>query len=198
MWYNKSKIKKTVNNHGVIAFPTETVMGLGVVYDDKEAYQKLNELKGRDPDKPYTMMLYDKADIEKYAKINKVAKIIIDNFMPGPITLLLPVKGDVPSFVTGNTKVIGIRVPNFETSLDVLKIVGKPMLVTSANKSGEKPAFTYKDTRNIFQDSVYYIKKDSLGNEPSLVLDVSDGIMKVVRNTKDKKLLNEIKAKVEE
>ncbi|MCD8195012.1 MAG: threonylcarbamoyl-AMP synthase [Coprobacillus sp.] len=198
MWYNKSKIKKTIKNHGVIAFPTETVMGLGVVYDDYEAYQNLNSLKGRDPDKPYTLMLYDKGDIDKYAKVNKMARIIIDNFMPGPITLLLPVKGDVPSFVTGNTKVIGIRVPDYQTSVDVLRIVGKPMLVTSANKSGEKPTLTYKDTRNIFQDSVYYIRKDSLGNEPSLVLDVSDGIMKVVRNTKDKALLNKIKAKVEE
>ncbi len=198
MWYNKRKIKKVIENHSVIAFPTETVMGLGVIFDDEIAYQNLNKLKGRNPDKPYTMMLYDKNDISKYAKINKTAKIIIDNFMPGPITLLLPVKGKLPSYVTGNTNVIGVRVPSYQVSLDILQIVSKPMLVTSCNIAGEKPASSYKEARNIFKDNIYYIKRDSQGNEPSLILDVTCDTIKVVRETKDKSLLNQIEKKVEE
>ena len=56
---------RALNDHKVIAFPTETVYGLGVFYDDYEAYQKLNEIKGRPEDKPYTMMVYDPEEISK-------------------------------------------------------------------------------------------------------------------------------------
>ena len=101
--------KERLLNHGVVAFPTETVMGLGVVFDDFEAYQKLNNIKRRPEDKPYTMMVKSTAEIQKYAVINEVTQRVIDAFMPGSITILVPVKeNSVPDYVTHNTNVIGI------------------------------------------------------------------------------------------
>jgi L-threonylcarbamoyladenylate synthase len=130
-----------LNNHGVIAFPTETVMGLAVYYDDVEAYNKLNQIKRRPEDKPYTMMVKDKKEIANYAIINEVTQRVIDAFMPGSITILVPVKADsVPTYVTHNTGVIGIRIPTNKEAVELLNAIDKPLLVPSANRSGEKPA----------------------------------------------------------
>ena len=104
--------KSVLDNSGVIAFPTETVMGLGVYFDDYVAYQSLNKIKNRPEDKPYTLMLGSKNDIDNYAFVSKEAQMIIDAFIPGSITLLLKSKENIPGYVTHNTGVIGVRVPD--------------------------------------------------------------------------------------
>ena len=152
------KAKEALLNHGVIAFPTETVMGMGVLYNDYEAYQKLNRIKERPEDKPYTMMLYDSSDIQKYALINEGTQRVIDRFMPGSLTILVPVKeNSVPAYVTHNTGVIGIRIPLNAEALCVLEEVGEPLLVPSANKSGNRPALTSDEVYEIFGNDIDYI-----------------------------------------
>lgn len=152
------KAKEALLNHGVIAFPTETVMGMGVLYNDYEAYQKLNRIKERPEDKPYTMMLYDSSDIQKYALINEGTQRVIDRFMPGSLTILVPVKeNSVPAYVTHNTGVIGIRIPLNMEALYVLKEIGEPLLVPSANKSGNRPALTSDEVYEIFGNDIDYI-----------------------------------------
>ena len=123
------KIKKALNKHGIIAFPTETVMGLGVFYDDFEAYEKLNKVKQRREDKPYTMMLGDPKKITKYADVDHNARKLISAFMPGSVTLLLHAKENVPSYVTHGTGVVGVRVPSLVDILDMLNQLGKPLLL---------------------------------------------------------------------
>ena len=134
--------KKALEESKVIAFPTETVMGLGVFYDDYRAYQLLNKIKGRPEDKPYTLMLEDKSEISKYAYVSSRDQKIIDAFMPGAITVLLKSKDNVPSYVTHGTGIIGIRVPDLELVQELIRYCKKPLLVPSANKSGENPALT--------------------------------------------------------
>ena len=103
--------KKALDDHGVIAFPTETVMGLAIYFDDEEAYEKLNFIKRRPEDKPYTMMVGDINKIDNYAYLSPKARKIINALMPGSITLLLPAKEGLPTWVTHNSGVLGIRVP---------------------------------------------------------------------------------------
>ena len=175
-------IKKALENHGVIAFPTETVMGLGVFYDDFEAYNKLNKVKNRPEDKPYTMMLGDTKNIAKYAYVDDRANKIIDAFMPGSITVLLKAKANVPGYVTHNTGIIGIRVPSLEDIQDMLNKVGKPLLVPSANKSGEKPAFNSEEVKNIFKDELDYIVEGKcIGGVPSTLVDLTNDNIKILR-----------------
>lgn len=175
-------IKKALENHGVIAFPTETVMGLGVFYDDFEAYNKLNKVKNRPEDKPYTMMLGDTKNIAKYAYVDDRANKIIDAFMPGSITVLLKAKANVPGYVTHNTGIIGIRVPSLEDIQDMLNKVGKPLLVPSANKSGEKPAFNSEEVKNIFEDELDYIVEGKcIGGVPSTLVDLTNDNIKILR-----------------
>ena len=174
--------KNTLDQSKVISFPTETVMGLGVYFDDYQAYQLLNKVKGRPEYKPYTLMLGDVKDIENYAYVTERDKKIINAFMPGPITILLKNKDNVPGFVTHNTGIIGIRIPDIKSVCEFICYCGKPLLVPSANKSGMKPALTSKEVKEIFKDEVgYIISGEAAGGVPSTIIDLSGEEVKIVR-----------------
>lgn len=193
---DKNKILEALNNHGVIAFPTETVMGLGVYYDDFKAYEKLNKIKERPENKPYTLMVKSIDEIEKYAYLNSRDKLLIKRFMPGAITVLLNVKENVPSYVTHNTNIIGIRVPDYEITTEILNISNKPLLVPSANKSGNKPCVTYQEVKEIFHSQLDYIVEiNSLNSSPSTIVDLSGDDIKLIRegNLKFKEIEDFIK-----
>ena len=176
------KAKEALDNHGVIAFPTETVMGLGVYFDDFEAYNKLNRVKERPEDKPYSMMLKSPKDIEKYAYIDDKTLKIINKFMPGPLTLLLKAKEGLPEWVTHGSGIIGIRVPDHDVSLALLNAVEKPLLVPSANKSGKPPAVTSKQVEEIFKNELDFIVSGEANlDKPSTILDLTKGEIVVVR-----------------
>lgn len=174
--------KSVLDNSHVIAFPTETVMGLGVYYNDFNAYQLLNKIKCRPEDKPYTMMLFSKDEIEKYAYVDERAKKVIDAFMPGEITVLLRSKDTVPGYVTHNSGVIGVRVPNLANLLDFLRFIDTPLLVPSANKSGEKPAMNSDEVKRIFNNEVGYVfEGEAKGGVPSTLVDLTQKEVKIYR-----------------
>ena len=174
--------KYVLDNSHVIAFPTETVMGLGVYYNDFNDYQLLNKIKCRPEDKPYTMMLCSKDEIEKYAYVDERAKKVIDAFMPGEITVLLRSKDTVPGYVTHNSGVIGVRVPNLANLLDFLRFIDTPLLVPSANKSGEKPAMNSDEVKRIFNNEVGYVfEGEAKGGVPSTLVDLTQKEVKIYR-----------------
>lgn len=174
--------KKVLESSNVIAFPTETVMGLGVFFDDENAYHKLNEIKRRPEDKPYTLMISSINEIEKYAYLTLRDRQIINRFMPGPLTVLLNAKDNVPSYVTHGTKVIGIRVPDMQIIRDLIEYVGKPLLVPSANRSGQKPLLTFEEVKNEFGNEIGFIYEgNSLNGVPSTIVDLTKGSVKIIR-----------------
>lgn len=179
---DEQKLVKTLLEGGVVAFPTETVMGLGVVFDNEDAYKRLNVIKGRPEDKPYTMMLGSINDIDKYAYVTDRDRKIINHFMPGPLTILLKAKDNVPGWVTHNTGIIGIRVPDFDILLNALKIINKPLLVPSANPSGQKPAKNVFEVTIYFGDTLNYIYDyNAQGRAPSTIVDLTTEPINVVR-----------------
>lgn len=177
-----TKIHDVLDNHGVIAFPTETVMGLGVYFDDEIAYKRLNEIKRRPENKPYSMMIGDPSLIHKYAYINESGQKLIDAFMPGEITLLLKAKEDVPSWVTHGTGIIGIRVPADEDICEMLLKLKKPLLVPSANRAGEMPTCNSIEVKTIFGDEVGYIVDGfAKGGISSTIIDITENEPKIIR-----------------
>ena len=175
--------KEALYNHGVIAFPTETVMGLGILYNDEEAYRKLNTIKRRPEDKPYTLMLKCKNDIKKYGIINEATQRVIDAFMPGSITILVPVKDNsVPSYVHHSTGVIGVRIPCNKVAIYVLKNAELPLLVPSANRSGEKPALNSDEVKSIFGNELdFVVLGEAKSGSPSTIVDLTKTEPKVIR-----------------
>ena len=173
---------KALNDHQVIAFPTETVFGLGVFYDDYEAYNLLNKVKNRREDKPYTMMLYDINEINKYADVDKKYLPIIKKYMPGSLTILVKAKENVPNYVTHDTQIIGIRIPSNKETLKLLKFVKKPLLVPSANKADQKPAVNDQEVRAIFKDEISIIVPGkAVGGQASTIIDLTGDEIKLIR-----------------
>lgn len=179
---NFQKALQSLINHQVIAFPTETVYGLGVFYDDEKAYQLLNDIKRRKEDKPYTMMLDSTNKISDYAFLDSKYLPIINKYMPGSLTILLRSKDCVPGYVTHNSGVIGIRIPSNKEALELLKYVKKPLLVPSANRRDEKPALNDQEVKAIFGDEIkVVIKGKAIGGLPSTIIDLTGEQIKIVR-----------------
>ena len=177
-----NKALEALNNHQVIAFPTETVFGLGVFYDDEKAYNLLNQVKNRREDKPYTMMLSDVKEISNYAFIRDKYLPIINKYMPGSLTVLVNAKSCVPAYVTHNTGVIGIRIPSNKEALDLLKFVKKPLLVPSANKADQKPTLSADEVKAIFNDEIAVIISGEISSgEPSTIIDLTGDEIKLIR-----------------
>ncbi|MCH5172323.1 MAG: threonylcarbamoyl-AMP synthase [Erysipelotrichales bacterium] len=169
-------------NGEVLAFPTETVFGLGVIYDSFEAFNKLVEAKKRPADKPFTLMCSDVSQIEKVAILDEKAKKIINKLMPGELTMLLKPKDDIYPWVNLNTSKIGVRIPNHSYALSLIKQVGKPLLVPSANPSNESPALDYLDALNYFDGKISgIVKSESKKQKPSTIIDLTGIDIKLIR-----------------
>jgi L-threonylcarbamoyladenylate synthase len=166
----------------VIAFPTETVYGLGVLYDDKEAYDRLCAVKRRPPEKPFTLMLADVGEVEKYADLNNVGKALVKNFMPGQFTLIAKAQKGLPEWCVSSIGNVGIRIADYELIRNLIKKAGKPLLVPSANKSGEKPATTAYDVVEAFgEELAAVVEGESISNIPSTIVCVTDTYTEVFR-----------------
>lgn len=136
---------KILKNGGLIAFPTETVFGIGARFDNDNSYKRLVSIKNRPAQKPFTIMLGDKKFIRNYATISKKQEKIIEKFMPGKLTVILKKRLDLPDYFSLKGDTIGIRVPGDEKLRNFLLKVGVPLMVPSANKSGENPARNVKE-----------------------------------------------------
>ena len=140
--FNKQQINEAASilkSGGLIAFPTETVFGFGVVFDNENSYKRLIDVKRRPPEKPFTLMCADVEDVEKYALTDDRSQKLIKRFMPGQFTIILDAKDVLPSYCVSKENKVGIRIPNDEFVRDLIRKTGKPLLVPSANKSGEPP-----------------------------------------------------------
>ena len=166
----------------VIAFPTETVYGLGVVYDNKEAYDKLVKVKRRPPFKPFTLMLADVEDVEKYAELNDAAKAIVKNFMPGQITMITTAKPSLPKWCISEIGRVGVRIADYDLIRDLIRKTGKPLLVPSANRAGEEPGTTAQQVVDTFGDEFpAVVDGKTVSNLPSTVVMVEEQYTHVFR-----------------
>jgi L-threonylcarbamoyladenylate synthase len=168
---------------GLVAFPTETVYGLAVAYDSKEAFDSLVAVKKRRPDKPFTLMCAGVSDIHRYAEVSEAAQRIIDAFLPGPLTVILPSKPCLPEWVDLKTGKVGIRVSSLQTIQELIFKVGKPLLVPSANRADEPPALTGEEVLQTFEGEIDGVIFGSvIGGQPSTVIEIDvDNHVKLIR-----------------
>lgn len=180
--FDDIRLANWINDCEVVAFPTETVFGIGVVYDSKEAFDKLVIVKERNPDKPFTVMISDKKDIDLFATYSNKVSALIETFMPGEITLILDTKENIYPWVSLNHKTIGIRISAKKEVCDLISRVGKPMLVTSANISNHAPAQNSMEAYQIFNAKIKAIVEgESNSGLPSTIVDCSNNQLKLLR-----------------
>ncbi len=181
--FEDEKCVKILLKGDVLAFPTETVFGLGAIYDSKNAFDKLVNLKNRSPEKPFTVMVSNKNDIYKFAEVDEKTQRVIDKFLPGEITLLLPSKKTYP-WVSLNQKTIGIRFSALKEVSDLISRVGKPLLVTSTNRSGKPALNTYDEVYEEFKnDSLPIVKLENYqkSNLPSTIVLIDKDSISLIR-----------------
>ncbi|MGR9048484.1 L-threonylcarbamoyladenylate synthase [Halobacillus faecis] len=160
-WWKQRKNSKDMDAHvqeasallrekQVVAFPTETVYGLGADATEKEAVQRIFEAKGRPADNPLIVHVADEDQVSQLvSEISPVARKLMDEFWPGPLTLVLKSNGTAAENVTAGLSTIGIRMPDHPLALSLLRKTEKPLAAPSANRSG-RPSPTTAD--HVYQD----------------------------------------------
>lgn len=127
---------RILSEGGLVAFPTETVYGLGGNALDAGAANKIYTAKGRPSDNPLIVHIARPADAEKYAYTNELYEKLAKAFMPGPLTVVLPKKENIPLSVTGGLQTVGIRCPGDPVARELIRLAGVPVAAPSANVSG--------------------------------------------------------------
>lgn len=126
---------------GLVVFPTETVYGLGGNGLDADAAQKIYAAKGRPSDNPLIIHIAKPEDAELYAVTNETYYRLAKAFMPGPLTVILPKRDNIPTTVTGGLDTVAVRCPSHPVAHRLIELAGIPIAAPSANLSG-KPSPT--------------------------------------------------------
>lgn len=159
----------------IVGFPTETVYGLGVIYDQWTAFQALMQVKERPEHKPFTLMCSDLSMMERFAHFDERMKRVIQTFMPGPLTILVPYYDELPAWVTLHSPYVGLRISESAWVQDLIREVGKPLLVPSANRSGKEPLSRFQDVEKEFaKDVAALYQEDAGGLPPSTIIQMDD------------------------
>lgn len=177
-----AEVVKAIQQGKVIAFPTDTVYGLGVRYFDEAALEQLKKAKGRPENKPIPTMVANQEQLEMVAEMTPTIQKIAKAFLPGALTLVMKKKKEVPSYVTNGLETIGVRMPDDPFVLKLIEQSGGPMLVTSANLSGEPTGTTFEQVMQQLDGRIDGIVKGSCGClSASTIIDVTADIVKVLR-----------------
>lgn len=124
---------------GVIAYPTDTTYGLGCDIFSRQGVRTIYQIKQRDARKPFSFICADLSDAARYAHVSNVAFKIMKRHLPGPYTFVLEATRVVPDSLVTRQKTVGIRIPDDQIALAIVRELGHPLVTTSANLSGEEP-----------------------------------------------------------
>jgi L-threonylcarbamoyladenylate synthase len=127
-----------------VVYPTETVYGLGADALDAEAVEGVFELKGRSRDKPLSFGVADVDTALEYTRPTETEEAFMREFLPGPVTVVVERRETVPDVLVSGKKRVGIRIPDHETALELLRETG-PLTATSANVSGSPSVLRLSD-----------------------------------------------------
>lgn len=173
-----------VRSGGIIVYPTETVYGLGADLYNREAVARLYTVKGRDPTKPVSLLIPNIDTLNNIvACVSPSAKILIERFWPGPLTLIFKARSDflLPILDPGLT--IALRVSSHAIARALTEELGAPLISSSANLSGHTPARSAQEALENMGSNVELVIDGGLSKSdvPSTVVDVSGDKVVVVR-----------------
>ncbi|MEE9150496.1 MAG: L-threonylcarbamoyladenylate synthase [Thermoplasmata archaeon] len=176
------EVKEVFDRGELIVYPTETLYALGANPFDEKAINRLFEVKRRPKNMPVSVAVADIKMMKRVAEVNELAKKIYEHFLPGPLTLLLKKKADVPDVLTFGGEKIGIRVPKHPGALRIIDMVG-PITATSANLHGHpEPKNLDIALEQLGEEVILYLDCGECEYKgASTIVDVSDSSAKVIR-----------------
>jgi tRNA threonylcarbamoyl adenosine modification protein (Sua5/YciO/YrdC/YwlC family) len=136
------RIAELLQRDGVIAYPTDTLYGLGCLVSRKKAVDRIQAMKGRDPKKPMSILCADMEMLCRYTRhLDTPTFRILKQMFPGPYTAVLPCSREVPRYLQ-NKQTVGLRIPDHVFCRAITQLVGEPIITTSCNAAGEAPLQT--------------------------------------------------------
>ncbi len=173
-----------LKNGGVVAYPTDTLYGLGADFSSLKAVQRVLDIKGRAWEMGLPLLLADADDIALVAAALPDAVLALARrFWPGALTLVVPRSSAAPDLVTGGRDTVAVRVPDHPVPVALARGLGRPITGTSANLAGQPSALTAEDVRSALGGSVDLIIDDGpaqLGTQ-STIVDATGPLLKLVR-----------------
>jgi L-threonylcarbamoyladenylate synthase len=182
----ENQIKQAVailKQSGLVAYPTDTVYGLGACMTDIAAVERIFQVKGRPKGMALPVLLADQAQIEQIVtSVPPAAQLLADAFFPGALTIILPKSDVVPDIITGGGKTVAFRIPNHPVPIALIKQLGKPIVGTSANLSGLDSALTAAEVIKQIGDKIDMVIDGGRcpGGIESTIVDLS-GVKPVIR-----------------
>ena len=171
-----------LHRDGVVAFPTDTVYGLAVRIASPLAIQKLTQAKNRPADKPYPLLVSSLAQIEHYAQLTHRDRQLITQWMPGSVTFVFRKKPQIDSGYVGSSTTIALRMPTDTWIKSLLDRLGEPLLLTSANISGDPAGVTSEEVlANLSGKIESVVEGKAGGGTPSTIIDASAHDLKLIR-----------------
>ena len=168
----------------IVVFPTETVYGMGVNALNEEAVKHLYKVKQRSLEKPISVLVSNMEMVKKIAKdITDIEYKIMENFFPGPLTIILNKNDIVPNIVTANQTTIGIRMPKGEIARKLVEYANVPIATPSANISGKPSGTELKSILEEFKNDVDCFIDGGVSKlgVSSTIVKVIDGIPQILR-----------------
>ena len=175
-WSHIEAAAQALRNGELVAFPTETVYGLGVHKDDGKAFERIYKLKKRPEEKRLTLMIADPEDVNKYVDhLSNTAKRLIEAFWPGALAIIFPLKDGSD---------LSIRLPDNTAVRDLIRTAKVPVVTTSANISGYPPATDAQQVLTYLKGKIHMILDggSTRFRSPSTVVKVMDDTIEVVRH----------------
>jgi L-threonylcarbamoyladenylate synthase len=168
---------------GLVVLPTDTVYGIGCLPFDSGAVDRLFTAKERPRELELPILVPSREAAEQIAALEDRARLLVDSFWPGALTLVLPRTEASRSWALGgNAATVGVRMPDAEVALELLRATG-PLAVTSANRSGDPTPATCEEIRSAFGTSVagYLCADDAVVGRPSCVVDLTGPEPRILR-----------------
>ena len=175
------ELAQILKNDGVISVPTDTVYGLCSRMYSKNAREKIMHIKERPSSKSLPIMCADEEQIKSIAIVGEREEKIINSFMPGPITLVLLKGPNLPEYVNEGSVEIGIRMATSEPLKRLIKELGEPICMTSANKSGKPACTTSEEVEKVFPELDGIMVGNVIFGESSTIVDCTSNELKIQR-----------------
>lgn len=180
-----ARVVEFLKSGEVIAYPTETIYGLGADVLNRRAVKKIYDLKSRDYGLPVSILVADlKMLREVVGEVPDSALLLMRRFWPGALTILFPASPKIPKGLVTNTGKVGVRISSHPVAAAIVSAFGRPITTTSANLSGFPPSLSVKHVQKYFGEKLPCIV-DGGECEPSrgsTVVDVTEETMRIVRD----------------
>jgi L-threonylcarbamoyladenylate synthase len=178
------QIGDTIAQGGIIAFRTDTFYGLGSDPFNRNAVQRIKQLKGRSESKPILVVISEREAATRFiSEPTPAFDLLAEKFWPGPLTLIGQSVSGVPEEITAGTKTIGLRLPGDDRVRALVRACGGALTATSANPSHQEPATTAQKVFSYFGKAIDLIVDDGSAetDQPSTVVDVCDVEPQLIR-----------------